>query len=207
MRNELGIVSLALAAEIAVSGQADLKLLLRPGDADEHQPPLLFQLFGMFAAALVRQKSLFDGRQIHDRELQALRGVQRHQRHPVGIGLPGVRIVDQARLFQERLQLARAALPLVEIAGHGEQLLDVGQPLLVLLVFRLAQLLLIARLAQDQAQNLLDRAVDGRRKAIDQRHELASRAAGAAADRRDAGSPGRETAGPPPSSGRPCCTA
>ena len=46
------------------------------------------------------------------------------------------------------------------IAGDRQQLLDVCQPLLVLLVFRLAKLLLIAGFAEHQAENLLDRPGD-----------------------------------------------
>ncbi len=52
---------------------------------------------------------LLDRRQIDHRKLQPLRGVQRHQRHAVGVGLPGVGVVDQAGLFQERLELAGLA--------------------------------------------------------------------------------------------------
>ena len=108
IRNELGTVNFRDAAEIAVLRRADLKLLLRPRNAHEKQPPLLFQLVGRRLAPLVRQESLFHGHDVNHRELQPLRGVQRHQRDAVQRGLPIVGVVDQAR-----------SLPKTPPAGRG----------------------------------------------------------------------------------------
>ena len=128
----------------------------------------------MLAAAFVRQQPLFDGHR--DRrtgnsspfEACSVISVTRSTSR-----LPGVGVVDQAGFFQKRLQLARAAAPLVEIAGHGQQFLDVGQPLLVFLVFRASRTAAGSRVSlSTRPSSLFDRPVDGRRQAIEQRHEL-----------------------------------
>ncbi len=53
--------------------------------------------------------------------------------------LPGVGVVHQADVLQELLEVAFARIVLVELAGGGEQFLDVRQPLLVLLVLGVLQ--------------------------------------------------------------------
>ena len=92
---------------IAVLGVAELQFFLRPRDADEQQPPLLFQLLEILAAPLVRQQPLLQGDDEHDGKFQPLGGVQRHQRDLVGARFPVVGVGDQRSLFQEWLQVRR----------------------------------------------------------------------------------------------------
>jgi hypothetical protein len=51
-----------------------------PGDAHVGQPPLLLDLLRLADGAEVGEHALLQAEQEHDRELQALGGVQRHQR-------------------------------------------------------------------------------------------------------------------------------
>ena len=52
-------------------------------------------------------------------------------------------------------------MPFVELAGHRQELLDVGQPLFVLFVAGALEHRLVARLVQHQAQQFLDRPATG----------------------------------------------
>jgi len=137
-------------------------------------------------AALVGQEPLFDRHQKDHRELQALRAVQGHQRHPVVVRLVGVGVGHQARLFEECLEGALALRVLVELAGHGQQLLDVGQALLVLLVARAFVLVPVARLRQHVAQNLLHGGGRQGRQAVHQLGEDAQPSGRARAQALDA---------------------
>ena len=152
-----------------------MQLFARPRDADKQQPAFFLQHVLVFAAPLVRQQAFFHRDDEHNRELQPLRGVQGHQRHAVVVRLPGVGFVDQAGLFQEGFQGALARIVLVELAGRGEQFLDVGQPLLILFVLRIAQHLLIARFTEHMTQNLFDPGGGHQRQPIVERHEFGHR--------------------------------
>ena len=63
----------------------------------------------MLADALVRQHAVLDRDDEHDRKLQPLRRVQRHQRGLVGLRVPVVRLVHEPGAFQIFFQLAAAA--------------------------------------------------------------------------------------------------
>ena len=102
-----------------------------PRDRHEQQPPLLFQGRRVFAAPLVRQQPFFDRNDEHDRKLQPLGGVHRHQRHAVVVHFPGVGVVDQAGLLQKVFELIGAGILLVEFAGGGQEFFDVRQSLLI----------------------------------------------------------------------------
>jgi hypothetical protein len=84
----------------------------------------------------VREHTLFEACQDHDRELQPLRGVQGHQRDDAAAGVGhrvGVR--HQRHLLEERVQrgdLAGADALLLELTRHADQLAQVVDPRLVL---------------------------------------------------------------------------
>ncbi len=83
--------------------------LARPRDPDVAEAPLLLELVGIAEAARVREHAVFHAGEEHHRVLEALRGVQRHQRHraliaafPVGV----VEIGHQRDRLEERLDAA-----------------------------------------------------------------------------------------------------
>ena len=63
----------------------EVQPLLGPGDADVGQPALLLQLARVAERAQVREDAVLQAGQEDDRELQALGGVQRHQRDHAGV--------------------------------------------------------------------------------------------------------------------------
>ncbi len=63
--------------------------LLRARDADVREPPLLGQLGGVGQRTHVREHAVLPAGEEHDRELQALRGVQGHQRDHARSRCPG----------------------------------------------------------------------------------------------------------------------
>ncbi len=84
-------------------------------------------------------QALFQRNDEDDGEFKTFGSVQRHERQAVGVGVPGVDVGDERRFFQESFQTVLAAMLFVELAGGGQQFLDVGQPLLVVFVFGLFQ--------------------------------------------------------------------
>ena len=118
-------------------------------------------------------------------KLQPLRGVQRHQRGFVGVGVPVVGLVHQPGALQILFQLAAAGVLFVELPGVGEQFLDVGQPILVLLIIALGERRAIAGGFEHRADHFFQVAVHDGRNAIDDLHirgHLRGRAFGKALD-------------------------
>ena len=101
----------------------------------------------------MREGAVLHAGEEHDRELQALGGVQRHQGDDPGLlGLLGVGdlvgVGDERDLLEEVLEadhLAGAAALLVELAGHGDELGEVLDAGLVLRVVAGPQLGEVAR--------------------------------------------------------------
>ena len=89
---------------------AQVEALLGAGDADVAEAPFLFELVGIAEAAHVREHAVFQADEEHDRVLEALGRVQRHQRD--GALRPGsvlVDVGDERDRLEERLH-AREAL-------------------------------------------------------------------------------------------------
>ena len=66
-------------------GPRQVQPLAGAGDTDVGEPPLLLQLLGVAQRAHVREDAVLETGEEDDRELQPLRGVQRHQRHHAAI--------------------------------------------------------------------------------------------------------------------------
>ena len=111
--------------------------LFGPGHADEQQAALFLQFPEVFVPhrPLVRNQAVLDGEDVDDGKFESLGGVQRHQRHGTGRFLEAVDIAGQAGHFQESFQGGLVFQLAVVLAGGRSQLVDVGQPLLVLLRF------------------------------------------------------------------------
>ena len=92
---------------------AQIQHVLRPRDPDIAQPPLLLQLVFVAHAALVREDPLLHPHHEHQRKLQTLGRVQRHQRHLAVQVLGLVNVRDQRDVLQEPPQ-ARILLRLLE---------------------------------------------------------------------------------------------
>ena len=141
--------------------------LAGPGDADVGEPPLLLELLGVAERAQVREGAVLHAGEEHDRELQALGGVQGHQRDDPGLlGLLGVGdlvgVGDERDPLEEVLEadhLAGLAALLVELPGHGDELGEVLDPGLVLGVVAGAQLGEVARAVEHGLEQVGDAGV------------------------------------------------
>ena len=77
---------------------------LRAGDADVGEPPLLLELLLVVERPAVREEALLEAGDEHDRELQALRGVERDQRDRVGVALVRVLVGDERGLLEQPVE-------------------------------------------------------------------------------------------------------
>ena len=96
-------VVLRRAEQAAAPGVGHEQPLAGPGDADVGQAALLLQLVGLGQRPAVREHALLDADQEHDRELQPLGRVQRHQ-HDLVLDLAVGEVVgvgDQRDLLEE----------------------------------------------------------------------------------------------------------
>ena len=135
-----------------------MHLLAGPGDAHEHQPPLLLELLRLVQASLVRQNAVLHRDEVDDRKFEPLGGMKCHQGDAFRPGVPGIGVGDEGGRLQEaaqRIDLAAAGpgsrgQRFVVLPGRRHELLDVGQPLEALLVvLRLVlELTTIARLLE-----------------------------------------------------------
>src|SRR5581483_7743697 len=147
------------AAEQRAPGRiGQVEFLFRPRDAHVAEAAFLFQFAVALHRAQVRKDALLQPDQEHDRELQSLRGVQRHHRDGVGGGVERVNIGDERDLFQEGGERRRIGLRL-ELFGHREQFLDVFEPCLRLDALLLFQRALVARAVEDALRQFRDGAV------------------------------------------------
>ncbi len=135
----------------------------------------------------MRERPVLHAGEEHDRELQALGRVQRHERHPAGIddlrrGSGAVRrrvrdlvaVGDEGRPFEE-LPEAAVRVAGVELAGDGHQLRQVVQPAFVLRVGAGTQLSDEAGAVQRRLEDGLDAGArfDERAKLLHHRDEPA----------------------------------
>jgi len=104
--------------------------LPRPRHPNVGQTPLLLDPVLIRQAAGVRHESLLEPDQEHILELEALRGVERHQNHrSTVLGL--VDVGEQADAIQKARQ-AGGLLARVEVGCSGEQFREVVEPILAL---------------------------------------------------------------------------
>ena len=174
----------------ADQGARDVEPLPGPGEADVGQPALLLELGTVAERAGVREDPVLEAGEEHHRELQALGGVQRHQRDDavlvvgdlVGVGdqrdpLEEVREprLDEAGVDVGRVGRRPGHRVLAELAGDGDQLGDVLLPGLVLRVGRLLQRLEVAGALEDGLEDDVGAlaGVDHRLELLDHRHEAA----------------------------------
>ncbi len=89
------------------------------------------------------QQVLFDGDDEHDGKFQPFGRVQCHQGHLLRLVVPGVGVVDQRSLFQERFQTPRFDIARVKFPRGGHQFFQVGGAILIFGEIRCLQLLQI----------------------------------------------------------------
>ena len=94
----------AAAPGRAPPGVREEQPALRAGDAHVREPALLLQLALVVQRPVVREHALLEARDEHDRELEALRGVERDQRDRVLLALVGVLVRDQRGLLEQPVQ-------------------------------------------------------------------------------------------------------
>ena len=118
-----------------------MDLLAAPRDPHKHQPPLLLEVLRTVEAPLVRKDAVLHGDDVNNRKLQALGGMERHQRHPVGRGVPGIGIGDECcrlKKSAERIDGRRVVCgsreTIVELPGRSHEFFDVGESVLSLFV-------------------------------------------------------------------------
>src|SRR5689334_6470390 len=98
------------AEEAAAPRMAQVQALPRPCDPHVAEATFLLELVGLAQTARVREHAVLEPREEHDRELETLRGVERHQGHgravvAVGLLVVGglVHVGDERDAFEERL--------------------------------------------------------------------------------------------------------
>ncbi len=93
------------------------ELLPRPGDADVGESPLLLQLLRIVQRTRVWEDAFFEPDDEHDRKLETLRRVHRHQRHMISI-IKIVGVGDERHLLEKLVDGG-------ELTCHVDQLEDV----------------------------------------------------------------------------------
>ena len=102
----------------AHDGARDVQALLGAGEADVREATLLLQLRGIAEGALVGEDPVLETGQEHHRELQALRGVQRHEGDDARVGGSS----------RSRRVVGRGVGDLVGVRDQGHPLEEGGQP-------------------------------------------------------------------------------
>ena len=77
---------------------------LRPRDPDVGEPALLLELLLVVERPAVREQALLEAGDEHDRELEALRRVERDQRDRVGVALVRVLVGDERGLLEQPVE-------------------------------------------------------------------------------------------------------
>ena len=102
---------------------------LRPGDPDVGEPALLLELLLVVERPAVREEALLEAGDEHDRELEALGGVERDERHRVGVALVRVLVGDEGRLLEQPVE--RVVGREVVVAGRDRAQLEQVRPALL----------------------------------------------------------------------------
>ena len=115
------------AVPVPRRGPGQVQPLLRAGDPDVGEPPLLLQLALVGQRPGVREHLLLHAGEEHHGELEALGGVQRHQRHHAAVVLA---VGDLVRVRDERDPLEEVGeravrSGAVELARHRDHFLQV----------------------------------------------------------------------------------
>ena len=146
----------ARAAErAAAAGVGQREVAHRAGQPDVGEPPLLLQP-ALVERARVREDAVLHPDHEHDRELEALGVVQRHQRHEALVVAQRVDVGDQRDLLQELADRALLGQRVV-LARDPHELLEVLQPPLRLDRPLGLERVEVAGLAQQLVQQVADR--------------------------------------------------
>ena len=177
----------------------------RPRDAHVGQAALLLDVL-LVEGALVREDALLHAGDEHDRELEALGVVHRHQGDElVGVG-EGVDVAVERYLLQEAVEAGLLG-PLVVLAGHADELLEVLEAALGLQRALALEGRLVAALVEHAAHHLAGGpAGEPGLQALDEAHEVEQPAHGAGAEAGDRRRrPASPATGSPPSSSACAC--
>ena len=99
---------------------------LRAGDPDVGEPALLLELLLVVERPAVREDALLEPGDEDDRELEALGGVERDQRHRVGVALVRVLVGDERGLLEQAVE--RVVGRQVVVAGRRPRAARAGSP-------------------------------------------------------------------------------
>ena len=165
---------------------------------DVREPALLLELLLVVERAVVREQALLEARDEHDRELEALRGVERDQRDRVGLALVRVLVGDQRRLLEQPVQ--RVVRRQVVVAGRHLAQLEQVRPAVLALLGAVGEHRPVAGRLEDLVEQLGERQhADPRPQPAHERGELRDRGP-------DARAPGpRSARRPRPRSPPTCC--
>ena len=97
----------------------EVELPLGARDADVEEPALLLEQRGIVVRLREREQTVLETADEHDRELQSLGVVQRHERHGVGVGIERVELGDQRGALQEVVERREPDLPFLVGDGLG----------------------------------------------------------------------------------------
>ena len=103
--------------------------LLGAGDADVGEAALLLELLLVVERPAVREEALLEPGDEDDRELEALRGVERDERHGVGVALVRILVGDERRLLEQAVE--RVVGRQVVVAGRDRAQLEQVRPALL----------------------------------------------------------------------------
>ena len=162
---------LLLTPECPDPAAAEVQLALGPGDADEKQPPFLFQLLIVIIRTRVGEQSLLQRVHKDDREFETLGGVQRHQCHGAGLLVPAVDGRRQ-RDFGQEVVYRGPGMILVELASRRDQFVQIRQAILTVVARLPGQVGAITCAFQELADHLFGRVVAKRDQLLDQPRKL-----------------------------------
>ena len=117
-----------VAVAAAIVGAGEDQRIHGAGHADVAEAALFFQFVGIVERARVGEEALFQAGQKDQRKLQALGGVQRHQRD-AGVGVELVGVGGQGRVVEKLGQRLAAGLGVVGGVGQFLQVFNAAEGL------------------------------------------------------------------------------
>ena len=176
-RNRDGTDGLAHPPRRAAPGVRQVQPPLRAGDADVREPALLLELLLVVERPAVREQALLEAGDEDDRELEALRRVERDQRHRIGVALVRVLVGDEGGLLEQPVE--RVVGRQVVVAGRDEAQLEQVRPALLAVLRAVREHRPVAGRLERLVEQLGEgQHADPRPQPPDQRGELGERVPG-----------------------------
>ena len=158
----------------------EIELSLGACDADVEEPALFLEQSGIVVRLRQREEPVLEATDEHDRELEPLRVVQRHERHRIRVGAELVELGDEHGALEEVVERRESHLPFLvgdRLRRTGDQLSHVLEA-----IRRLGslgtQIFGVANGVDELTEKLVDRRLARRlAEARDQSGELEERTA------------------------------